>query len=66
MTITDPLRRMILQRSQRGFTEVRIFITNLVPNGTQTEPPSGGNLRSLSHARDRAPRLFRSTASHQS
>src|SRR6266581_1638415 len=27
MIITAPLRRMILQRSQRGFTEVRIFMS---------------------------------------
>jgi hypothetical protein len=26
MIITAPLRRMILQRSQRGLTEVRIFM----------------------------------------
>jgi hypothetical protein len=46
---------MILQRSQRGFTEVRIFIANLAPNSAQTEPPSGGNLRSL--PQDRASSL---------
>jgi hypothetical protein len=49
ITITEPLRRMILQRSQRGFTEVRIFITDI-------EPPEGGNLRSLSQAPDLLPR----------
>jgi hypothetical protein len=57
MIITAPLRRMILQRSQRGLTDVRIFISfpeTLAGRGnprTTQQPPEGGNLVTLSHHR---------------
>ena len=58
MIITARLRRMILQRSQRGFTEVRYFIGFLrfYPmlrryKGTAEQPPEGGNLLTLPYSR---------------
>jgi hypothetical protein len=43
ITMTAPLRRMILQRSQRGFTEVRTFIFDLSCEHAERRPESGGN-----------------------
>jgi hypothetical protein len=58
MIITARLRRMILQRSQRGLTEVWYFIgLHVYPNMlrrfkvTAEQPPEGGNLLTLAHRR---------------
>ncbi len=55
MIITAPLRRMILHRSQRGLTEVRIFIglsgTLARKTRTTTTAPKAANLLTLPHRR---------------
>jgi len=56
MIITARLRRMILQRSQRGFIEVRYF-TGLyaypecgrADDTRSRKPPEDGNLQTLPH-----------------
>src|SRR4051794_31783504 len=59
MTITEPLRRMILHLSQRGLTDVLIFIANY-PLWTHAKDPAmpRGNRMTLPHRRLKLPFYF--------